>query len=106
MLPRCCRARLIAFSTVSCCAREEPCSGKSLTMVAVGLLLSEPPPCSPPPLPPHPATTNAAVTPSTASIPTRPCPILLPPFLDHHSASRTACLCPDHPQTGGLWNFV
>src|ERR671910_855577 len=86
----------MALTTVSCCPLEEPCKGRSLTIVAVGEPPPPPPPCSPPPLPPHPATTKVTATPSTASIPIRRCPIALPPFLNR----TTRTLTPPAPSDG------
>src|ERR671917_313582 len=71
----------MALTTVSCCPLDEPCNGRSLTMVAVGPPPPSPP-CSPPSPPPHPTTNNTAATPKAAKIPTRRLPITLPPCLN------------------------
>src|SRR5215210_5080356 len=84
MLSRSSSARFMALTMVSFCGREEPCNGKSLTIVTVGPPLPSLLPCSwpPPPPPPHPATKNAAATPNTASSPTLRFLIALPPCLN------------------------
>src|SRR5919107_3289593 len=105
----------MALTMVVDWARFAPCSGRSLTIFAVGPSSPPPPPCPPPAPPPHPTTSKAAAMPSTVRIPLRralfTCPPCLIRLMTHRlNDSRTFATVSrppaDHPHTRSIKGFV